>query len=253
MNAHSPEERLARHGVISQHISPPLPFVDEHGRQFGRTISTKAKGESPSPTPLDIVTAASFADRPRPEREFLIPGADLFPVRNVHALYGDGGTGKSLLMLQLAVAMSASASWMGFMPTPGPVLYFSAEDDADETHIRLADICDGGEVDLSSLDRLSIAVMAGQDAILATEDAKQSAMRATPLMRRLEATIGALRPRLVILDNLADIFSGKSRQEIIKASGREPEKVFAEIEADQNAPKLTPRPSEPQPNEEVAA
>ena len=44
-------------------------------------------------------------------------------------LSGDGGTGKSLLALQLAVARASATEWAGQVPDRGQTLFVSAEDD----------------------------------------------------------------------------------------------------------------------------
>ena len=50
--------------------------------------------------------------------------------------------------------------------------------------------------------------MAGQDAVLAFEGAKGARLETTPLYRRLVATLDAICPVLLVIDNLADVFSG---------------------------------------------
>jgi RecA-family ATPase len=67
------------------------------------------------------------------------------PDRTVTLLYGDGGTGKSLLALQLAAATALGVKWIGLQPAHGPVLYLSAEDDLDELHRRLGRVDKGCE------------------------------------------------------------------------------------------------------------
>src|SRR5690606_8426738 len=53
---------------------------------------------------------------------------------------------------------------------------------------------------------LHIAFMAGRDCVLAAENPKGGTLAATPLFARLNATIEAHKPALVVLDNLADIY-----------------------------------------------
>lgn len=174
----------------------------------------EAKASVPAEA-LPVVAADRFAHLPTPQRHFLVPGANLLPVRNVSALYGDGGTGKSLLALQLAVAVASGTSWLGYMPEPGGCLYLSAEDDEDETHIRLKSIIEGCEAEFDMLQDLHIAILAGEDAVLASEDAKGSRMSETPLFHRLDATLAKLKPKLLILDNLADIFAGNENAKVL--------------------------------------
>lgn len=157
-------------------------------------------------TSLDLISAAAFASQQTPERQWIVK--EYLPDRNVSTLGGDGATGKSLLAMQLAVACSAERHWLGLPVKSGPVLYFSAEDDEDETHIRLKAICEGEGIDLAALDRLKIALMAGKDALLAVESTQSAILRATALFARLKRTVAAVRPVLVVLDNLADVFGG---------------------------------------------
>ena len=56
----------------------------------------------------------------------------LAPATTGRMLAGDGGTGKSILALQLAVAVATGTEWIGLRPMEGVVLYVSAEDDVDE-------------------------------------------------------------------------------------------------------------------------
>ncbi|MFT2210690.1 AAA family ATPase [Rhizobium giardinii] len=159
------------------------------------------------PEPLETAAAASFAAKPLPCREFL-DGASLMPLRNVVLLSGDGGTGKSLLALQLAIATVTGTSWIGIAVKSGPVVYLSAEEDQQETHIRLSEICNEDRIDLASATDLHICFMAGEDAVLAFESGKGGRLQTTQLFKRLIATLELRRPVLVVLDNLADIFSG---------------------------------------------
>lgn len=92
---------------------------------------------------------------------------DLIPARTVTLLYGDGGTGKSLLALQLAVTVALGQSWIGLPVKAGKALFPSTEDEADELHRRLADIVRNEGARLSDLRNLTIRSLAGEDAMLA--------------------------------------------------------------------------------------
>ena len=61
--------------------------------------------------PLQAVEAISFQDKPLPVRQWLWEG--WVPVGAVTALYGDGGTGKSLLAQQLMTACAANQLFLG--------------------------------------------------------------------------------------------------------------------------------------------
>ena len=111
-------------------------------------------------------------------------------------LSGDGGTGKSLLAMQLSAAVATGTTWLGLAVNRGPVLYFSAEDDLDETHIRLKEICSAEGLDLSQMIGLELAVLAGKDAVLAVEAATGGKIGLTPLFERLRLRMAMSKPSL---------------------------------------------------------
>lgn len=153
-----------------------------------------------------FLPVADLAGKPVPAREWHVP--DLIPAHQVTMLSGDGGVGKSLLALQLAVATAAGTSWIGRpVDRPGPALYLSAEDEDAELHRRLVDICRAEELDLARLD-LHRRALAGSEALLATFDRQTQMIRATPLWARLTASVAEVEPRLLILDTLADLHAG---------------------------------------------
>lgn len=164
---------------------------------------------------LELVNAASLADKPIPQREWLVD--DIIPMRQVTLIYGDGATGKTLIELQLGVAVATSTDWLGKLPKDGNVLILSAEDDIDETHRRLADIVAGREFGMAELGGLTIAPLAGEDALLAVSG-RGGALCATDLFAAVEATVQDIRPTLLCIDTLADTFGG---DEINRAQARQ--------------------------------
>ena len=87
----------------------PNPIAPASGRPSALTTL---------PQPLEVVSLADFAGQPVPERPWIVP--KMIPDRNVTDLSADGGTGKSLLALQLSIAMATGTDWIGHMPEPGP-------------------------------------------------------------------------------------------------------------------------------------
>lgn len=125
------------------------------------------------PLALETIPAASLAGAPVPPREWLVE--DLIPHATVTMLGGDGGTGKSLIALQLAAACAAGTDWIGRAITrPGPALLVSAEDSAEELHRRLAAVAEAEGQDLAALGDLHLSSLAGEDAILARTTAPRA-------------------------------------------------------------------------------
>lgn len=163
-----------------------------------------------------VLSAADFAGRPIPQREWYVE--DLIPAKTVTLLGGDGGTGKSLLALQLAAASVIQGYWAGREVRGGSALYLSAEDDVDELHRRLADIATANNISLSGLHGLSIVPLAGKNAVLAAPEGKSGILKPTKLFSDLDALLGRNRTDLIVFDTLADIFGG---DENIRAHARQ--------------------------------
>jgi RecA-family ATPase len=132
-------------------------------------------------------------------------------MKNVTLLGGDGGTGKSLLALQLALACcTAIPHWIGMEVSTGPVLYLSAEDDENEIHRRVVEICQAEpSSDVEAIrGMLYLLDMVGEDATLAFEKGRTGVIEPTELYRQLDGILSDIAPMVLILDNLADVYAG---------------------------------------------
>lgn len=171
--------------------------------------------ESPGITPrasvFETFTAASLAGKPIPEQLWLAAG--MIPAGQPVLLSGDGGLGKSLLALQLAVAVAKGGQWLGMYVPQGPALYLSAEDETAEIHRRITRITD----DLGKLTDLHIAPMAELDPLLVTPGPRGGGLNTTALYDAVAARVEELRPALVVLDSNADFFGGN---EVVRSEVR---------------------------------
>ncbi len=148
---------------------------------------------------------ASSLEGTPPARVWFSPG--LIPGNNVTLLSGDGGGGKSTLMLQASVAAVLGLPWINGPVQQGPVVYLSAEDDRDELHRRLDAIGLHYGRHLSDMSDLHLIDLSIDDALLAAGDGR-GGLVATPLLADLEAIVAEARPVLIVLDSLADVFGG---------------------------------------------
>jgi RecA-family ATPase len=187
---------------------------DHHDLQRRPVRQDRSPPEASAPAALPYV---DLTLDPIPPREWLV--LDRIPARNVSSLSGEGSIGKSLLLMQLAGSTVLGKLWIGTQPEPGPVLYMSCEEDDLEVNRRLEDVAlhlDSTRAEMVQRG-LRFLSFAGKDAVLAQPD-RAGVMRATPLFESLRRDALDLRPKLIVLDNLADIFAGS---EIDRAQSRQ--------------------------------
>lgn len=163
-------------------------------------------GRDSRPPSLPTISASNFSGQPVPEREFH-DERGFIPRQGVTLLYGDGGTGKSLIGLQLAVATVTGRPWLGQNVSRGGVFYFNAEDPVEEVHIRLDAINRHLGVVFADLDSLLIASMAGQNCVMGAPDRRGIIGRTEVFNALLSATLAA-QPTLIVIDNAIDVFGG---------------------------------------------
>lgn len=174
-----------------------------------RTLKEEAikRGDRKKP-PLDfeVIDPTTWQGKPIPEREWFVKG--MIPSRTVTNLSGDGGSGKTLLALQLIASCAFRLPWLGMPVAAGPCLYYGAEDEAAELHMRLAVIAKAEGRQLADLHGVRLISMAERDAVLAEPVGKTNKMTPTALFKRLIEEAVSLRPKLIVVDPVADLFGG---------------------------------------------
>jgi RecA-family ATPase len=139
-----------------------------------------------------------------PSRKFLVDGA--IPHINVTNISGDGGIGKTILALMLGTSLSSRAPWLGLNAMQGPFLYFGAEDDADEIHIRLDLLRIELGLSWGDLADFHYRSFVGEDSLVTILD--RGVLQPTPLLDRIERRIRELGAIACVLDTAADVFGG---------------------------------------------
>jgi RecA-family ATPase len=141
---------------------------------------------------------------------------NLIPRGDVSSLGGDGGSGKTMLALQLATAMARGAQdWLGAVVNPGPVVFLSGEEPEDEIRRRVARIAARQGFDCDALADLHFWFPSDFAGCTFATPGPGGVMQATPLFRSVEAAIGARRPALVVLDNVAAVFAGNQNDRVM--------------------------------------
>lgn len=183
---------------------PPIEAYEPDAR--GEVVQLAARSSAGPAAPFDTLDLSTVPLDGVPPRRWIVP--DLIPDRNVTDLSGDGGLGKSLLALQLGIAMAGGRDWIGTMPETGPFLYVSCEDEPEEILRRRNAVLGGMNLTPTDLHGFHLLDLTGADTTELAGPAKAAALDLTELYRRLEATIKRLRPRCVALDTRADVFGG---------------------------------------------
>ena len=165
--------------------------------------------------PLPIIDPRDWHGKPIPEREWFVEG--MIPHRTVTLFSGDGGSGKTQVALQMIVSSALQTTWLGKTVGSGPCLLYTAEDEADELHRRLAKTVEKAGRQLAELDGVKLIPMAGLDATLATPSAKGQ-IGATAQFEKLKLVVEQFKPRLIVIDPAADVFGG---DEIVRAQVRQ--------------------------------
>ncbi|SNS50998.1 RecA-family ATPase [[Luteovulum] sphaeroides subsp. megalophilum] len=211
-----PKPRLAYEAGEPAGMMPSLPD-EAYAAEGARGVAAGPPIIRPEPQRASrFKSAASLEGLEVPERQWLVP--DLVPARNVTLLYGDGGTGKSLLSLQLAVAVALGSQWMMRAIKPGRAVFLSAEDEEGELHRRLADVLRHEQAQFEDLDGLTFRSLAGEDALLASFEGTGKPLIPTGLCEEVDALLSELKPQLLVLDTLADLFPGNEND---KAQARQ--------------------------------
>jgi len=146
-----------------------------------------------------VINPADWISKPVPPRLWV---ADQWiPLKTATALYGDGGTGKSLVAQGLMTSCALGVPWLG--RTFG---YF-CEDDDDELHRRQDAINRALACDYAALEPMRLQPRVGLDNVLMTFGSDGTGIL-TPAFEDLCTEIMDHKARLAVIDTAADTFGG---------------------------------------------
>lgn len=158
-----------------------------------------------------MIRANTFAIGSPPPRHWHVQ--HLIPGDSATLFTGDGGGGKSIVSLQLAAATVTGKRWLDREVRHGSAIYLTTEDSAEEVWRRLVDLTVLMDFSLEELGDLIIWSLTSTDApdpLLAAPSVRDggAALIGTPTLEMLAETIRRMRPKLVVVDTLADTFGG---------------------------------------------
>ena len=167
---------------------------------------------------LPLITPIDLQGIVVPQRQWIVP--DWLAPGRVTALYGDGGTNKTLLAMMLATSCVTGLPWLGLPVMQGNAIGLFGEDDRDELHRRQDALNRHYGIAFSDLRGLSWYDGAGKDNSLVTF-ASDGRVQTTELFSAFSAAAKEMQARLVIIDTAADTFTGNEndRQQVRRFIG----------------------------------
>lgn len=156
---------------------------------------------------LGLIDPTEWEDRKPPDIQWMVEGC--FARGSVAILAGDGGLGKSLLMQQLCTAVSTGQRWLGLETMPARAMAVFCEDDKDELWRRQDRINQHYGSTMGSIaECFRPMTRAGQENALMTFEKFSDEPKFTPFWHVLKGAIDHLQADLVIIDTVADVFTG---------------------------------------------
>ncbi len=159
------------------------------------------------PAPLRIIDPRQWQDQPVPDRQWIVPG--LVPLHNLTLLGGDGGFGKSTILMQLLAACPLEKRWLGLPTKRCGAFGFFCEDVEDELHRRMVDICRHYGVELADLWGLQLCSRVGLNNSLMEWKSAWEAGETTWLHTQILNHAVETGSQLVGLDSHHDVFTGE--------------------------------------------
>jgi len=213
------ELEIALLAVNAERCSPPLE--ESQVLKIARSIGKKPRGEARAAADFASIDVQEALETSAPKHISQYSGAtptrkwvvaDWIPAGEITSMYGGGSVGKSLLSLQLAIALGTGGKWLGLDCRKMPVLYVACEDTDDEIHIRRDRMLDHPEYEFSRESILQAPVYlwsrVGAENDLAVEvDSDVVPGRFLPVLEQAIRNLGA-RELFLILDTVSDVYLG---------------------------------------------
>ena len=154
--------------------------------------------------------AADFARLDVPPQQWIV--RDMIPADEAILNNGDGGTGKTTTMLQLAASVASGKDWLGKTIECGAqrVIFFSCEEDIKKVKLKLAPVIESEkspyDLSWSDLSNLKVIGLKDRDLTVAKLNPKTGSIVATEIYDYFAKMIREFEPHLVIIDALYDVY-----------------------------------------------
>lgn len=154
---------------------------------------------------LSAIDPSEWEGLPIPVRQWIIE--NWIPRLKTTLVFGDGGTGKTLLMIMLSVACAMGINFLGKKVAQGRVYAFLGENDDQDTHITLNDVCNHYGIQFADLKgKVRFASRASFDNVLMHFGNGEG--EHTELFEALVQDVVSFDADLIIIETAADLFGG---------------------------------------------
>jgi RecA-family ATPase len=178
----------------------------EHGHTK-EELEARIAAAEPAALPFPFINMSNWDYEPVPEQEWTVPGR--IPRRQSVIFSGEGGAGKSTILLHLAAATALGRDWLGATPEQGPGIFIDCEDDQKVMHYRLATLASHLGATITELINggLRLSSLVGKETVMATVS-RSGVVEPTPLFNQLLQAAGDLKPSLIGIAASANVFAG---------------------------------------------
>lgn len=190
----------------------PLKWKSEPGSKFHEAdVPPKPANDNKPNTgkanALRIVPAFNFNEEDIPLRQWVIPG--LLIRKHLSVLVAPPGAGKSLLTLQLGLAIARGEEWGGFNPRGSyRVFAINSEDDIDELRRRLSAAVRTMQIDRSELTDSFYLAENPESIVVAKTDPRTKSVTRLPLVDEIIRIVTDQKIDVFIVDPFAETFDG---------------------------------------------
>ncbi len=164
-----------------------------------------------APVVLKTRLASDYEGQAVPSRSWSM--LDVIPKGQISTLYGEPGKGKTTLLMQYAIKAATGGVFFGkpVLKHRG-VLFIAAEDDEQEMHFRLAEICKAYGVTMPNIHLLVMDEQNMDNTDLSRVVGDRS--MPTPMMDAVEGIVREHGIDLVLMDPVGDLFGGNENDKL---------------------------------------
>lgn len=156
---------------------------------------------------LPVLDMSTWDDGPAPEPDYAVPNR--VPACQTTYFTGEGGAGKSIEVMHLSAAAVLGRDWLGVTPRQGPALFIDAEDPEPIMRHRMGKILKHYDACFADVrEQLHLVSLVGRDAVLGAFNRSTNRMEATAVYNELLQMAGDLKPSIIGIASVADVFAG---------------------------------------------